>query len=123
MAKAPSDNRGAPKGAFGNQPHERSDDIARKVQHCISIGLTQEQTASVCGVSVDTLARHYKPDLEFGAAHVNAKIGAKLFEKAMKGDTTALIWWTKARMGWKGTDSLEVPGGLTLRFGADDAAL
>ena len=24
-------------------------------------------------------------------------------------NTTAQIWWTKARMGWKGTDVLESP--------------
>jgi hypothetical protein len=33
-----------------------------------------------------------------------------LFNKAQGGDTTALIWWTKAQMRWAETQKLEHTG-------------
>ena len=31
----------------------------------------------------------------------------RLFDKAISGDTTALIFWAKVRMGWKETQKVE----------------
>jgi hypothetical protein len=59
------------------------------------------------GKSVDSLGRYCAHELQHGAIKVNAKIAGKLFQKAMDGDTAALIFWTKTRMGWKETDRHE----------------
>ena len=33
----------------------------------------------------------------------NAKVAQSLFNQAINGNTSAAIWWTKSRMGWKET--------------------
>lgn len=77
-----------------------TDEERRLVEHYVTLGYTQEQIASLLGKSVDSLDRHCRQELDTGALKVNAKIGGKLFQKAMGGDTAALIFWAKTRMGW-----------------------
>jgi hypothetical protein len=36
-----------------------------------------------------------------GKAKANSKIGRGLFQKAMDGDTSALIFWAKTQMRWR----------------------
>ena len=59
------------------------------------------------GKSEDSLQRYCREELNNGALKVNAKIGGKLFQKAMNGDTPSLIFWAKTRMGWKETSVQE----------------
>ena len=56
---------------------------------------------------VETMQRLYSHELAQGRAVANAKIGKRLFDKAISGDTTALIFWAKVRMGWKETQKVE----------------
>jgi hypothetical protein len=53
------------------------------------------------GIDEDTLNKHFKKELSQGKAKSNAKVGQTLFNKAIEGDTSALIWWTKTQMRWK----------------------
>jgi hypothetical protein len=73
-------------------------------------GMTQEQLAGVMGVSVSTLRRNCRRELTDAGASVNSKVVGKLFDKCMKGDTIALIYWTKTRLGWNERNKLEVTG-------------
>lgn len=68
-------------------------------------------------VSKATLARHFRKEIEQGFAKANAKVAESLFlqatgqpevivdgkvvQKERPPNTSAAIWWTKARMGWK----------------------
>lgn len=90
-------------GARGPKPWEPTQDERRLVEHYVAIGYTQEQIGSLMDKSVDSLSRHCGDELKNGALKVNAKIGGKLFQRAMDGDTASLIFWAKTRMGWKET--------------------
>lgn len=90
-------------GKRGPLPWKPTDEERRLIEHYVSMGYTQEQIAALIGKTVDTLAKHCREELDLGSLKVNAKIGGKLFQKAMGGDTAALIWWSKTRMGWKET--------------------
>jgi hypothetical protein len=81
-----------------------------QIENYVAIGLNQEQIAVVIGRSVDSLDRHCRHQLDSGKFKANAKIGGRLFEKAMGGDTAALIFWAKTQMGWKETDRHEHTG-------------
>jgi len=63
------------------------------------------------GISDVTLRKHYESELGLGKARASAQIAKSLFNKAIQGgDTTAMIWWTKAQMKWSETMRQEHTG-------------
>lgn len=64
------DARGAPKGNSGNLPHERSEEAATLIRELAGYGMPQAEISRVLnltyggGYSVDTLDRHYRPELD-----------------------------------------------------------
>lgn len=112
-AKAPARkkaNRKAGQPKRGPLPWEPTADERRLVEHCVAIGMRQEEVALVLEKSVDTLARHCRKELDSGSLKANAKVGAKLFDKAMKGDSACIIFWAKTRMGFRETSRHEHTG-------------
>ena len=103
-------------GKRGPAPWEPTDEDRRLVEHYVTLGYTQEQVAALMNKSVDCLAKHCRRELDYGALQVNAKIGGKLFQKAMGGDTAALIFWAKTRMGWSEKQLLEHSGLVPVTF-------
>lgn len=59
------------------------------------------------GVSSDTIQRHFAHELAVGKARANSEIGKTLFQRAMNGDTSAMIFWAKTQMGWRDVQRLE----------------
>ncbi len=70
-------------------------------------GVPQKDIAAMVDMSLMTLVKYYKKELERGAAFANGKIAERLYNKAMDGDTTALIFWAKCRMRWRTEDKTE----------------
>ena len=71
------------------------------VETLAGYGLPIAEIASVVGTTDKTLTAHCSAELESGRAKANAKVAQSLFDRATKDkDTTAMIWWTKARMKW-----------------------
>ena len=91
-----------------NPPHEPTDDQRKKVQRASGLGLPHEQIASLVGISAPTLRKHYPLELGLGKAEASAGIADTLYNKAMGGDTTAMIWWTKAQMRWSETNTTQI---------------
>src|SRR5215467_3361241 len=54
-----------------------------------------------------TLAEAFRAELDRGMALADYAVGNALYERAVGGNVTAQIWWTKARMGWKETQVIE----------------
>lgn len=98
---------GAGRPAFVPTESER-----RQVEALSGFGVPFEQIAALVrdGIHVDTLRVHFGDELVNGKAKANAQIGKSIFQKAMAGDTTAAIWWSKAQMGWKETSRQEISG-------------
>jgi len=90
----------------------------KQVEAMSGYGLPQEHIAVLIrdGISVDTLQDHFASELKKGKAKANSQIGKTLFQKAMGGDTTAMIWWSKTQMKWSETLKTENKTELT---GAD----
>lgn len=89
----------------GRPPLEPTDADRRQVEALSGYGVPMEQIAVlVCGgIDSDTLRKHFKNELTQGKAKANSKVGQTLFQKAIAGDTTAAIWWSKTQMRWKET--------------------
>jgi hypothetical protein len=71
------------------------------VQAFAAYGVPQAQIALLLGVALDTLRKHYLPQLDLGSAQATAKVAQTLYQRATSGnDLGATIFWLKARAGW-----------------------
>ena len=90
--------------------HQPTDENRKLVESTSGLGLPHEQIAILVGIDDKTLRKHYRHELDVGKAKANGQIAKTLFSKAMSGDTTSLIWWTKAQLRWSETVKNEVTG-------------
>lgn len=104
-------NGGARPGA-GRPEFVPTDEERRQVEALSGYGLPQEQIAILIrgGINLSTLREHFATELVAGKAKANGQIGKTLFQKAMGGDTAAMIWWSKAQMRWAETQKHEHTG-------------
>tara|TARA_R110002094_G_scaffold18792_1_gene30368 strand:+ start:806 stop:1147 length:342 start_codon:yes stop_codon:yes gene_type:complete len=82
------------------------------VEQMTACGIPQDSLCLVVrdGIDEKTLRKHFRRELDTSATKANAKVAQTLFGKAMGGDTTALIWWTKTRMKWSERQEVEHTG-------------
>ncbi|MCL1888896.1 MAG: hypothetical protein FWF99_00125 [Desulfovibrionaceae bacterium] len=85
----------------GQPPKQYNPKHAKQVQAMSQYGVPQEDIAATIGVCVPTMLKLYDAEYRKGKATANAKVGKRLFERCESGDTTALIFWAKTRMGWR----------------------
>ena len=71
-----------------------------------AVGIQRGIIAEMMEVSVNTLTRACRKELDHGLQKANAKVAAKLFQKAMSGDSACMMFWMKTRAGWRETDRL-----------------
>lgn len=89
----------------------------RQVESLASLGLTDEEIAVILGISPRTL-NYWKKHPEFLQALKRGKLKAdfqvtkKLYENAMNGDNTAIIFWLKNRRPdlWRDRAQVELSG-------------
>lgn len=65
-------------------------------------------------MSLDTLHKYYKDDLDLGAAKAGAVVGGKIFEAAKRGEQWACTLWAARRMGWKEQNNIDLTGTITV---------
>jgi hypothetical protein len=99
---------GAREGA-GRKPFNPTEAERNQVEGLSGVGLPYEHIAALIrdGIDKKTLMEHFGPELQRGKAKANAKIGQTLFQKAVGGDTTAMIFWAKTQMRWAETQKVE----------------
>ena len=86
---------------MGRPRFEPTEEQRKAVRTMAALGMRQDdEIAPVIGVSPCCLRRAFAEELKTSMATVNARVGRRLLEKCMSGDTTAIIWWMKNRMGW-----------------------
>jgi len=90
--------------------HIPTDETRKMVESTSGLGLPHESIAVLVGIDDKTLRKHYRAELDIGKAKANGQIAKTLFSKALAGDTTSLIWWTKSQMRWSETVKQEVTG-------------
>jgi hypothetical protein len=90
--------------------HEPTELNRKLVESSSGLGLPHESIGVLIGIDDKTLRKHYRHELDMGKAKANGQIAKTLFSKAVGGDTTSLIWWTKSQMKWAETIKQEVTG-------------
>lgn len=96
--------------ARGQKPHKPTPETRRLAKTLSGLGVPQEHICFMLKISMPTLHKHYRDDLDEGMAEANAKIAETLFKQALNGNTTAAIFWAKSRMGWREKTDLEITG-------------
>ena len=92
------------------EAHEPTPETRRLVESSSGLGLPHESIAVLVGIDDKTLRKYYREELDIGKAKANGQIAKTLYQKALAGDTTSLIWWTKSQMRWSETVKQEVTG-------------
>ena len=98
------------KKLMAQKPHKPTEKTREQAKQAAGLGLPHDQIGALLGISHVTLRKHYEDELALGKASASAQIAKTLFNKAQSGDTTALIWWTKAQMRWAETQKFESSG-------------
>lgn len=113
-------NNGGARENAGRMAFEPTQAERKQVEAMSGYGLPIEQIAILVrgGIDADTLRKYFKDELVAGKAKANSGVGRTLFQKAMGGDTAAMIWWSKTQMRWAETQKHEVTGadGAPLEF-------
>ena len=104
-------NGGARPGA-GRPAFVPTDAERKQVEALSGYGIPQEQIAMLVrdGIHLETLKTHFAQQLGTGKAKANAQVGKTLFNRAIGGDTTAMIWWSKTQMKWTEVQRHELTG-------------
>lgn len=85
--------------ASGRVAIEITDAMRADVRRFAEIGTPYAVIARIMGMSATTLKRRCRAELDAGVEVANARIALALFETAMGGNTTAMLWWEKTRAG------------------------
>jgi hypothetical protein len=101
-----------PRKKAGQPAFKPTDEERKLVEQMTACGIPQESQCLVIrdGIDDKTLRKHFRRELDTAATKANAKVAGTLFNKAMGGDTTAIIWWTKTRMKWSERQEVEHTG-------------
>ena len=121
LEKPPAINgHGGARDGAGRKPFEPTAKERQQVEALAGVGLPHDQIGALVrdGVCTDVIRQYFAKELKAGKAKASAKIGQTLFNRAIGGETAALIWWTKSQMGWKEKRAHELTGadGSPLEF-------
>ncbi|WP_245425069.1 RNA polymerase subunit sigma-70 [Sinorhizobium sp. M4_45] len=88
---------------MGRPAHEPSAMTQRFVEAMAGAGVPQSEIAAVLAVTVPTLRKHYRHELQCGATVVEARLVGQLMRVASGSDGTALkaiMFTLQCRFGW-----------------------
>jgi hypothetical protein len=91
--------------------HKITPETKTMVYTLASEGCTQPGIAAALGVSVDTLARRYRSELDTGTSVAVSRVSKRLFQIAMgegRDAVTAAIFIMKCRANWSQSPEVQV---------------
>ena len=98
------------KGNFMSRKFEPDEHQRFKVAVMMKCGFTLEETAREIGVDIKTLKKTCKREIKEGKRIFLARLEMKLSQKALAGDTVAMLFVMKCQKGWRETARLEMTG-------------
>jgi hypothetical protein len=71
------------------------------VRLMVAGGILQERIAGALGISQETLAKHFRAEIDNGKTQADMQVVSSLYVMATSGENfPASKFWTQARMGW-----------------------
>ena len=91
---------------MSRQPYKPTEASRKQVEAMAAYGIPQIEICKVLEISINTLTKYYRYELDTGGTRATAKVAENLYKKAT-GDgsnaVTAAIFWLKTKAGWKET--------------------
>lgn len=87
--------------------HEPTEESRRLVKALAMTGTRHVDIAEKLSVSHDTLTKYYADELRDGRVDANAKVAQALYQNAINGNVTAMIFWLKTRAGWREVQTVQ----------------
>lgn len=95
---------------MSNPQHSPTNDLRVRVKAYSAYGIPQENIARLIKISLPTLHKYYREELDTGMDEANAAVAQSLFRSATKGSVAAMCFWMKTRAGWRETNRTEITG-------------
>lgn len=73
-------------------------------------GTKHEDIATYIGITLKTLYKYYRGELDTGLIRSNGAIAKTLYNLAIGGNASACMFWLKCKAGWRETDRHEITG-------------
>src|SRR5260221_12425695 len=83
--------------------HQPTPDTRKAVENGSGLGLPQEMISCLVGITAKTLRAKYKAELKMGKAKATVNVLQSHSKQCLAGNMTAIIWYEKTRLGWRGT--------------------
>lgn len=99
----------------GRPAFKPTDENRAMVRKLAAVGTPQKDIGTVLGINEDTLRKYFREELDTGSIRATASVAGKLYEKAIAGDTTCMIFWMKTRGGWREKSDVELSGEIGVR--------
>jgi hypothetical protein len=132
-ARPGAGRRRRPRKPPGRPPHVPTGESRRVVGAlATTLNLNHEQVAAVMGLNAKTLRKHYRDELHMAKLKIDIAVHQTFVAKCLggtgakgdphdwrKADTKAIIWYTKARMGWTDKTEAGISGDVTVKLGPE----
>lgn len=96
------------------EQHDPTELSRYQVAQMASINLTHVEMAGVLGLTRETMYKYYRNELDYGKAACTARVALRLFKVATEADgaeaVKAMMFWLRARGGWKESNQIELSG-------------
>ena len=95
------------------EAYKPTDEVRKTVSELTSFGVPQENIARIIGISVPTLVKYYRDEIDLATDKANAEVAKTLFQMAKSGETpSATFFWLKTRARWRETDKEDGSQGI-----------
>lgn len=96
---------------MSRQKFQPTEQQRRQVMTMTGFGIQQHEMARLMGIDAKTLRQYFRHELDTGMTEANVRVAQALYTNATRhNNTQAQIWWTRARMGWKGSEDVNIGG-------------
>jgi hypothetical protein len=98
---------GSRKGA-GRKAFEPTEEQRKLVSQLVAVGVRQEDLPIFFDVCLNTIRLHFAEEIANAKLKANAAIARKLYNEAVDGNITAMIFWLKTQAGWSERNTLDL---------------